>query len=423
MGVECLPISAYLPGVLHRSDATCLGDALPVLLKLPTPLTPDRTPDCRARKVPAAEKCIIHELTLDERRVIMQRIVDDLETAVKASRSQSDLLARDTSPSLLPLLSDTSPDRDFRVKEWSLRTRKAEVDAIREVLEEFQRDVQHACREGRQSSSGKVMRRGYIMCRVDSGSHCFGLFMERHLELPEGKTQLLVFDPSHMERFGSIASLFAGSPDLNAFYEAFVMCPLSHFRPDSTAVTSHYWGITAGKDMIQGTKVINQVTLHKGNECGVLTYFVIGYFLTLGYQNSLPVLNWGVGAVPFTYVDNSMWDDRHEWPAFGCETIPAHCLDVVSDGGSRFVRRKLADVQALAFLEEFDVFAEYSPLGMIHFDGVRDIQYRKRTWIQALEDAHLLPEVGDGDFREHCYLKLILPLAASNEQDVRASPN
>eukprot|EP00928_Gymnodinium_smaydae_P086431 TRINITY_DN7054_c0_g1_i1.p1 TRINITY_DN7054_c0_g1~~TRINITY_DN7054_c0_g1_i1.p1 ORF type:complete len:402 (-),score=44.37 TRINITY_DN7054_c0_g1_i1:267-1472(-) len=395
-------------------------DALPVLLNLPTPFTQDRTFHGLTRKVLAVEKSVIHALTLDERRAIMQRIVDDFETAVKASKSPSNLLAPDTPPSLLPLLSDTSPDRDFRVKEWNPRTKEAEVEAVREVLEEFQRDALQARGEGKQSSSGEVMRRGYIMCRVDSGFHCFGLFMECQFELCEAKTQLLVFDPSNMDRFGTVTSLLADSRDLNAFYEPFFMCPLSHFRPDSTAIKSHYWGITAGKEMIQGTNVINQIKLHKGSECGVLTYFVIGYFLTLGYKHRGPLLNWEVDADQFIYVDKSIWDDRTDWPTFGCEAIPADCMHVVSDGGSRFVRRKLADVQALAFLEEFDVFAEYSPLGMIHFDGVRDIQYRKRTWIQALDDAHLLPQVGDDDFREHCYLKLILPLAASHEQGVTA---
>jgi len=342
-----------------------------------------------------------------DRRALLNEIVRHfLETVTEAVVSQP---TGTNGPCLkLPHLGEHDADPNLTVKRWESRSLEAEVQAVQEALQEFGEQVE-ARLHIEDEADEQMTQHAYIMCRIDSGFHCFGLFVEKDPASTDGKIKLVVFDPSHMHRVSTIKAL-SRLPTFPVLYDAYVMCPLHHYEPLCVDRSSHYWGITAGRDMVSCKRVSTQIILHRNNECGILTYFAMTYFLSLVSNYPASILRClGIQAADYIQVNDSAWDDRHEWPQFQSECIPQEVMNSISEGGERFVRRDKFPFKALAFPEEFNIFSAFSPVGQLCLEGMEDITANEQLWIQALMDAQLMPKVGDTMFYRNSYLKLLLP--------------
>eukprot|EP00930_Biecheleria_cincta_P072412 TRINITY_DN59819_c0_g1_i1.p1 TRINITY_DN59819_c0_g1~~TRINITY_DN59819_c0_g1_i1.p1 ORF type:complete len:367 (+),score=48.73 TRINITY_DN59819_c0_g1_i1:59-1159(+) len=348
----------------------------------------------------------------ENRRALLNEVVGRFQERVtEVVQSQS----RDTSgPCLkLPHLGEHDADPDLTVKRWENRSLEAEVQAVQEVLQEFGEKVE-ARLHVKDEDDKQIVRHAYIMCRIDSGFHCFGLFVENDPASIDGKIKLVFFDPSHMHRVSTLKALSC-LPAFPCLYDVYVMCPLHHHEPLCLESSSHYWGITAGREMVPCKRVSTQIILHRNNECGILTYFAMTYFLSLVSNYPASILRClGVQAVEYTQVNDSVWDDRCEWPQFQNECIPQEVINSISEGGERFVRRDKFPFKALAFPEEFNIFSTFSPVGQLFLQGVEDIAVNEQLWSQSLLDAQLMPKVGDTMFYRNSYLKLMLPYAVES---------
>jgi len=69
------------------------------------------------------------------------------------------------------------------------------------------------------------------------------------------------------------------------------------------------------------------------------------------------------------------------------------------------------DVSPQPFLHQcgLEVFSEFSPLGQIRPKATDDIVSNEQLWIETLQDARLMPQVGDTMFCRNSYLRLMLP--------------
>jgi len=309
----------------------------------------------------------------------------------------------------LPHLDEHDRRPNFTVKQWNNRSLDAEVQAVQEVLREFEQKVEMAM-ENNEEGVAQLIYHAYIMCRIDTGFHCFGIYFEKDLAVKGAGIKLLIFDPSNMDRVDTINLL--SLLEVPQVYDAFLMCPFHHFDPLPSETGSHYWGITAGREMVPCKKVATQLVLHRKSECGMLTYFAMVYFLSLvsnGHRTTSIFDCLGIQAMELVRVRHSVWDDRQEWRQFQSECIPQVALDLVSRGGERFVRRNLFFFKGLPFPKEFEVFSEFSPLGQILPQGTDGIVSNEQLWIETLQDARLMPQVGDTMFFRNSYLRLMLP--------------
>ena len=317
------------------------------------------------------------------------------------------------------------------VKEFDDRSVAGGARALDEVLTSFEQmlsTAQQTCSNGSQ-----VVKHAWIMARVDTGFHCFGVYAESRIRphSARSKTRLLFFDPSwssnallngvldfvhHMRQHRDVYR-----DPLNAeVYESCFMLPMFHFEP---ADDGAYFGVSprpdGGMGMIRGRRSQHQLSLHSGNTCGMFVYFAMRYFVTLAEKGLRVFDELSDSCKPFVWVKDSMWDSSQPKP-FSQEGVgkdgnilqsEAMPINVFKQHSARLACREHMMFTAAAFPKPFDFFAEKGPLGAID-TSVQGLPRKMMTssakgWVKALESARMLPEQCS-HFRQQCYLKLLL---------------
>ena len=187
--------------------------------------------------------------------------------------------------------------------------------ALAEVLEDFEQKVAN--------SPAVACQHAYLMARVDTGFHVWGIFVEKQ---PCSRQRIIFFDSAHTH---DALDAFDGA-QLSGAIDAVFMVPLKH---------------TNGPCNVLHQLVLQGRPPH--NVCGVMAYFALRYFLLVGFDGSVT----DVGAFMYTRG----------------ETVPRAVFDANLE---QYASCRAAAFTAAAYPAAFSCFSEYGPLGALHIPAL-----------------------------------------------------